>query len=87
MQNLSYDMAGGEEKFLQKNLLAPVKLLQKNQLPRYPFHKKMYLPRIHEQQMLYSTTDELAKDHNKINSCPYESLLTKKWTLKMKRYD
>ena len=38
----------------------------------------MYLPRIHEQQMLYSTTDELAKDHNKINSCPYESFVNQK---------
>ena len=80
-------MAGGEEKFLQKNLLAPYEVIAKNQLPHRPF-LKMYLIRILMQRMhmLYKTTDEVAQDHSKINSCPYISASTKKLTLKMKRY-
>lgn len=52
--------------------------------------KKYLQPRIYEQHMLFSTNDELAKGHkdnNKISLVLYESLLMKKLTLKMKRYN
>ena len=48
-------MAGGEEKLLQKNLLAPYEIIAKNTIAQSPFPSKMHLLRIHEQQMLYST--------------------------------
>ena len=44
MQNLLYDMAGGEEKFLQKSLLKPYKIIAKNQLPRHLFLKNVFAP-------------------------------------------
>ena len=37
LQNLLYDMAGGDEKFLQKDLFACMQLLQKNQTAQSPF--------------------------------------------------
>ena len=66
-------MAGGEEKLLQKNLLALYEIIAKKQLPNHLFPSKMHLPCIHEQQMLYSAI--IAKDHMKGSSSLYEFLL------------
>ena len=53
-------MTGGEEKFLQKDLLTLYEIIAKNQQPRpSPSPYKMYLPRILEQHIM--TTDELTQ--------------------------
>ena len=55
------DMADGEKSL--QNMCSPrMKLLQKNQQPHRHFLK------------MYSTNDEIAKDHVKINCCAFESL-------------
>ena len=41
VQNSLFDMAGGEEKFLNKNLLAPYAIIAKIQQPRHPFLKNV----------------------------------------------
>ena len=56
-QNLSYDMAGGKRKFLQRNLLAPYEIIAKKVHCPVTLSIKMYLPRIHEQQMLHGGTN------------------------------
>ena len=57
----------GEEKFLQKDLLAPYAIIAKTTNCPFTLSLKMYVPRIHWQQMLYCSDDEFAKDHTKFS--------------------
>ena len=54
-QNLSYDIAGGKGKFMQRNLLAPDEIIAKKTHYPISFPIKKVLPNIHGQQMLHST--------------------------------
>ena len=82
LHNLLHDMAGGREKCFQKFLFASWEIIPKNNPLRCPSLKN-YLLCIHEQEMMYKTTDNLAKSHSKHHYCLYDSVNVKNWLLKM----